>query len=592
LGVPRHDRSAQSGFGPLAVTWQGWLQIATFAALVTAAVKPLGWHIARVVAGNGNAWRWLRVVENGVYRLAGVDPAEEQNWIGYALALLWFHLAGIVVLYVLQRVQHLLPSNPQGFAGVGPDLALNTAVSFATNTSWQSYGGETTLSYLSQMAGITVQSFLSCATGVAVAVALVRGIARRSAQTIGNFWVDLTRITLYVLLPICVVATLFLVWQGIPQTLAASVVATTPEGAHQVLALGPVASQEAIKLLSGDGGGFFNVNSAHPFENPTALSGLFELLLIFLLGVALTYTFGRLVGDQRQGWALFAAMAVLFMAGVAIVYANEAAANQAFSPFGVDQLTGPDQAGGNMEGKEVRFGIAQSALFADVSTASSDGAVDSMHDSFMPLSGLVLMANMMLDEVIVGGPGSGLFGILLFVFVAVFAAGLMIGRTPEYLGKKIEADEVKMAMLALLAVPAFILGLTAVAAVLPAGLAGLNNAGPHGFSEILYAYTSAAATNGSAFAGLNANTRFYNLTLAAGMFAGRFLIIVPVLAIAGMLAKKLRVPASAGTLPTHGTLFVALLVGTIVIVGGLTFFPGLAIGPLAEHVTMRAGVIY
>jgi potassium-transporting ATPase potassium-binding subunit len=401
-----------------------------------------------------------------------------------------------------------------------------------------------------------------------------------------------TRITRYVLLPICLVATLFLVWQGVPQTLSPCIDARTLEGAHQLLARGPVASQEAIKLLSGDGGGFFNVNSAHPFENPTALSGGFEMLLIFLLGVALTYTFGHMVGDQRQGWALYAAMAVLFIAGVALVYSNETAANRGFASFGVDQFAGPEQAGGNMEGKEVRFGIAQSTLFADVSTASSDGAVDSMHDSFMPLSGLVLMANMMLDEVIVGGPGSGLFGILLFVFVAVFAAGLMIGRTPEYLGKKIEANEVKMAILALLCVPAFILGLTAVAAVLPAGLAGLSNAGPHGFSEILYAYTSAAATNGSAFAGLSANTPFYNLTLAAGMFAGRFLVIIPVLAIAGTLAGKLRIPPSAGTLPTHGVLFIVLLVGTIVIVGGLTFFPALAIGPLAEHVAMRAVGIY
>jgi potassium-transporting ATPase potassium-binding subunit len=574
------------------MTWQGWLQIAAFAALVTATVKPLGRHLACIASGDGNPWRSLRFVENGIYRLGGVDPAEEQSWFGYALALLLFHLVGIVVLYALQRVQNLLPLNPQRLGAVGADLALNTAVSFATNTSWQSYAGETTLSYLSQMIGITVQSFLSCATGVAVALALIRGIARRSAQTIGNFWVDLTRITLYALLPICIVATLFLVWQGVPQTLAPYVDATTLEGPHQLLARGPVASQEAIKLLSGDGGGFFNVNSAHPFENPTALGGLFEMLLIFLLGAALTYALGRMVGDQRQGWALFAAMAVLFAAGVAVVYANEATRNRAFLPFDIDQVAGPAQAGGNMEGKEVRFGVAQSALFAEVSTASSDGAVDAMHDSFMPVSSLVLMANMMLDEVIVGGPGSGLFGMLLFVFVAVFAAGLMIGRTPEYLGKKIEADEVKMAMLALLCVPAFILGLTAVAAGRPAGLAGLNNGGPHGFSEILYAYTSAAATNGSAFAGLNADTPFYNLTLATGMFAGRFLVIVPVLAIAGTLARKLRVPASAGTLPTHGTLFVAFLVGTIVIVGGLAFFPSLAIGPLAEHVAMHAGITY
>jgi len=574
------------------MTWQGWLQIAVFAAAVTAAVKPLGGYIARAVEGQGMAPRRLAVLERGIYRLAGVDPTEEQGWISYAFALLCFHFAGIVALYALLRLQDLLPFNTQGLDAVAPDLALNTAVSFATNTSWQSYGGETTLGYLSQMAGITVQSFLSGASGVAVAVALVRGVARRSVRTIGNFWVDLTRITLYVLLPICVVATLILVWQGVPQTLGPYVSATTLEGAHQILARGPVASQEAIKLLSGDGGGFFNANSAHPFENPTAFAGLVEMVLIFLLGVALTNTFGRMVGDQRQGWALFAVMSLLFLAGVAIVYVNEARENPAFSSFGMDQVAGPEQAGGNMEGKEVRFGIAQSSLFATVSTASSDGAIDSMHDSFMPLSGMILMANMMLDEVIVGGPGSGLFGMLLFVIVAVFAAGLMIGRTPEYLGKKIEADEVKMAMLALLCVPAFILGMSAAATVLPAGTAGLNNAGPHGFSEIVYGYTSAAATNGSAFAGLSANTLFYNLTLAAAMFAGRFLVIVPVLCIAGTLAAKRRIPISPGTLPTHGTLFVALLVGTILIVGGLTFFPALALGPVAEHFAMRAGITY
>ena len=566
------------------MTWQGWAQIALFAALASVVVKPLGAYIATIADGSRQSWRPVAFIESGIYRLAGIDPAEEQSWVRYALALLMFHLAGIVALYGLQRLQNLLPLNPQGVAAVGPDLALNTAVSFATNTSWQSYGGEMTLSYLSQMAGITVQSFLSCATGVAVALALVRGIARRSAQTIGNFWVDVTRVTLYVLLPICIVGALFLVWEGVPQTLGPYVGAATLEGAHQSIALGPIASQEVIKLMSGDGGGFFNANSAHPFENPTAVCGLFEMLLIFLLGVALTYTFGRMVGDQRQGWTLFAVMAVLFIAGAATIYANEAQPNHAFAAFGVDQ------AAGNMEGKELRFGVAQSSLFATVSTASSDGAVDSMHDSFMPLSGLVLMANMMLDEVIVGGPGSGLFGIILFVFVAVFAAGLMIGRTPEYLGKKIEANEVKMAMLALLCPPAFILGLSAVACVLPAGLAGLNNAGPHGFSEILYAYTSAAATNGSAFAGLSANTPFYNLTLATAMFAGRFLVIIPVLAIAGSLALKLRIPPSAGTLPTHGPQFVALMVGTILIVGGLTFFPSLALGPVAEHFAMQATV--
>ncbi len=567
------------------MTLAGWAQIALFAALITAAVKPLGGYIARIADATRPGP--LTVVESAIYRLAGIDADQEQSWIGYALALLAFHLAGMVALYALQRLQNILPLNPQSFSPVAPDLALNTAVSFATNTSWQSYSGETTLSYLTQMAGITVQSFLSAATGVAVALAFVRGIGRRSAQTVGNFWVDITRITLYVLMPICVVAALFLVWQGVPQTIGPYIDVKTLEGTHQVLARGPVASQEVIKLLSGDGGGFFNVNSAHPFENPNELTGFIEMLLIFLLGVALTNTFGRMVGDQRQGWALFAIMAILFMAGTTLIYVNESA-----QPRAEAAMVGLEHAGGNMEGKEVRFGVAQSSLFASVSTASSDGAVDSMHDSFMPLSGLALLTNMMLDEVIVGGPGSGLFGMLLFVIVAVFAAGLMIGRTPEYLGKKIEADEVKMAMLALLCVPAFILGLSAVAAMVPAGLAGAGNSGPHGFSEILYAYTSAAATNGSAFAGLNANTPFYNLTLAAAMFAGRFLVIVPVLAIAGGLARKKRVPASAGTLPTHGPLFLALMIGTIVVVGGLTFFPALALGPVAEQFAMTAGTSF
>jgi potassium-transporting ATPase potassium-binding subunit len=574
------------------VTWQGWIQIAVFAALVIAVVKPLGGYIARSVGGDDRVQRMFAPLENGLYRIAGIDPDEEQSWVTYAFALLCFNLVGILALYILQRVQNVLPLNPQQFNAVSPDLALNTAVSFATNTSWQSYAGETTLSYLTQMAGITVQSFLSGATGIAVAIALVRGFSRRSAQTIGNFWVDVTRITLYILLPICVAAALFLIWQGVPQTLDGTVSATTLEGAQQLLARGPVASQEAIKLLSGDGGGFFNANSAHPFENPTALAGMLEMLLIFLIGVALTNTFGRMVGDQRHGWALFAAMAIMFVVGLAAIYASETKPNAQFARFGVDQSVGEWQTGGNMEGKEVRFGVGQSALFASTTTASSDGAVDSMHDSFTPLSGLVLMANMMLDEVIVGGPGSGLFGILLFAIIAVFAAGLMIGRTPEYLGKKIEGNEVKMTMLALLCVPAFILSLSAAASILSAGLAGLNNNGPHGFSELLYAYTSGAATNGSAFAGLNANTPFYNLTLAAAMFAGRFIVITPVLCIAGMLAAKRIGPVSVGTLPTYGMQFVGLLVGTVVIVGGLTFFPALALGPVAEYFAMQAGITY
>jgi K+-transporting ATPase ATPase A chain len=575
------------------MTWQGWMQVAVFAALITAAVRPLGGYMARVIDGGYTPLqRLFGPFEAALYRLAGVDPTEEQTWPAYAFGLLAFSLAGILMLYALQRLQNLLPLNPQHFPPVAPDLALNTAVSFVTNTSWQSYAGETTLSYLSQMAGITVQSFLSAAAGIAVAIALVRGFARRSVTTIGNVWVDLTRATVYVLLPICVVAALFFVWQGVPQTLDSYVQATTLEGAPQLLARGPVASQEAIKLLSGDGGGFFNANSAHPFENPTAFAGLVEMLLIFLVGVALTNTFGRMVGDERQGWALFAVMSVMFLAGAAAIYASEAAPNPAFAPFHLDQAAGDLQAGGNMEGKEVRFGVGQSALFATVSTASSDGAVDAMHDSYMPVSGLVLLANMMLDEVIVGGPGSGLFGMLLFAIVAVFVAGLMIGRTPEYLGKKIEATEIKMTMLVLLTVPAFILILTSIAAVLPAGLAGLNNAGPHGFSELLYGYTSGAATNGSAFAGLSAGTQFFNLTLALAMFAGRFLIFVPVLCIAGGLAAKRIVPASAGTLQTHGPQFIGLLIGTVAIVGGLTFLPALALGPVAEQFAMQAGTTY
>jgi potassium-transporting ATPase potassium-binding subunit len=574
------------------MTWQGWLQIAVFAALIAAVVKPLGGYIAGIVEGRGRVVRMCAPLETALYRLAGVDPAEEQGWVTYALALLTFHIAGIVALYALQRLQAVLPLNPQHMDVVAPDLALNTAVSFATNTSWQSYPGETTMSTLTQIAGIVVQSFLSGASGIAVAIALVRGFARRSTKTIGNFWVDMTRITLYVLLPICVVATLILVWQGVPQTFGAYVNVTTLEGDTQVLARGPVASQVAIAVLSGDGGGFFNANSAHPLQNPTALTGMLEMLLIFLIGVALTNSFGRMVGDQRQGWALFAAMAVMFAVGLTTVYAGETMSNPAFARFGIDQTPGAQQAGGNMEGKEVRFGPGQSALFATVTTASSDGAVDAMHDSFMPLSALVLLSNMMLDKVIVGGPGSGLFGMLLFAIIAVFAAGLMIGRTPEYLGKKLESNEVKMTMLALLCVPACILGLTATAAVLPAGLAGLGNAGPHGFSELLYAYTSAAATNGSAFAGLNANSVFYNLTLAAAMFAGRFIVIVPVLCIAGLLAAKRVVPVSAGTLPTHGPQFVALLIGVTGIVGGLTFFPAVALGPVAELFAMHAGLTY
>jgi potassium-transporting ATPase potassium-binding subunit len=572
------------------MTPSGWLQIVLFTALVAVTVRPLGGYMKRVFTGEPTALGWaLQPIERGIYRLVGIDPAAEQEWYVYALALLTLNAVGLLALYGLQRLQGSLPFNPQHFASVEPTLAFNSAVSFASNTSWQSYSGETTLSNLSQMAGITVQSFLSAATGIAVAIALIRGFARARFVTIGNFWVDMARAVLYVLLPICVVATLFLVWQGVPQTLGATFNAASLDGGQQLIARGPVASQVAIKLISGDGGGFFNVNSAHPFENPTAATNIIEMLLIFVIGAALTNTFGRMIGNTGQGWALLAAMAILYIIGVAAVYAAEVHGNPAFASFGVDQLPGELQAGGNMEGKEVRFGPAMSSLFATVATDSSDGAVNSMLDSFTPLGGGVAMANMMLDEVIIGAPGSGLFGMLLFVIVAVFVAGLMIGRTPEYVGKKIAATEVKMTVLAILCIPLAILGLTAMASVTPAGLAGLGNSGPHGFSEMLYAFTSGAATNGSAFAGLNANTPFYNLILSLAMFVGRYFVIVPVLAIAGSLAAKQIVPRSAGTLPTDRLLFVAFLIGVIVIVGGLTFLPALSLGPTAEQLAMQSG---
>jgi len=573
------------------MTQIGWLEIVLFAALVGLSTRPLGGYLARVYAGDRSFFQpLLAPVERALYRLAGVTPDAEQTWLQYAICFLVFHAFGIAALYTLLRLQSVLPLNPQQLPEVAPDLAFNTAVSFVTNTSWQSYGGETTLSYASQMAGITVQSFLSAASGMSAAIALIRGFARRRSTTIGNFWVDLTRGTLYVLLPICVAAALLLVAEGAPQTVAPAVEATTLEGPLQVLARGPVASQEVIKLLSGDGGGFFNANSAHPFENPTPLTNLVEVLLIFVLGAALTNCFGRMVGSERQGWVLLGVMAILFGLGVGGIYASEARGNPALAALQADKAT--QQTAGNMEGKEVRFGIAGSALFADVSTASSDGAVNSMHDSFLPLAGGILLANMMVDEVIVGAPGSGLYGMLLFCIVAVFLAGLMIGRTPEYVGKKIGTREVKMTILALMAVPAATLGFTAVASVLAPGLAGLGNAGPHGYAEILYAYTSAAATNGSAFAGLSTNSIFYNLTLALTMLIGRFLVIVPVLAIAGSLAAQPIVPRSNGTLPTDRALFVGLLLGVIVIVGGLTYLPALALGPVIEHLQLLHVTLY
>jgi len=569
------------------MTLSGWIQIALFGAIVVALAKPFGGFMTRVLAGE-RTWLTpvLRPVEKGFYRLAGVDEQSDQHWTAYAFSMLLFNFVGFLLLYLLQRMQGYLPLNPQGLPGVAPDLAFNTAVSFVTNTNWQSYVGETTMSYLTQMLGLAVQNFVSAATGIALAVALIRGFARRSAKGIGNFWVDLTRCTLYILLPISFIAALFLVWQGMPQNFNAYVDATTVEGAKQTIAQGPVASQIAIKMFGTNGGGFFNANAAHPYENPTALSNLLQMVLIFAIGAGLTNVFGRMVGDQRQGWAIFAAMGVMVVAGVLVAYWAEAAGNPAFTAFGVDP------AGGNMEGKEVRFGIANSALFATVTTDASCGAVNSMHDSFMPLGGMVPLVNIMLGEVIIGGVGAGLYGMLLMAIIAVFIAGLMVGRTPEYVGKKIEAREVKMTMLAVLVLALSILGFTAVASVAPAGLAGLLNAGPHGFSEMLYAYTSATGNNGSAFAGLTANSLFYNPTLAFAMLIGRFAMIVPMLAVAGSLAAKKSVPASAGTFPTHTGLFVGLLIGVVLIVGGLTYFPAIALGPIVEHAAMLAGVLY
>jgi len=571
------------------MTINGWIQIALYFGLLLLTVKPLGRYMTDVFEGKLS---FLKPVERAIYWLCGVREDEEQHWVTYGIAMLAFSVAGFASLYALQRLQAVLPFNPQHFPAVGEHLAFNTSISFVTNTNWQSYVPETTMSYLVQMAGLTVHNFLSAATGIALAVALVRGFARRSAGAIGNFWVDLTRCTLYILLPVSVVVGLFFVWQGMPQNLSAYVDAHTLEGAKQTIGMGPVASQEVIKMLGTNGGGFYNANSAHPFENPNAITNLVQILLIFSLGAALTNVFGRMVGDQRQGWAIFAVMAVLWFAGTATVYWAEAPGNPAFASMHVDQQVGDLQTGGNMEGKEVRFGIANSALFTTITTDASCGAVNTMHDSLMPLGGIVPMINIQLGEIIFGGVGSGLYGMLLFAIISVFVAGLMVGRTPEYLGKKIEAREVKMSMLAILILPLSILGFSALATVLPAGLAGTANAGPHGYSEILYAYTSATGNNGSAFAGISANTLFYNVTLAFAMLIGRFLMIVPMLAVAGSLAAKKTLPQSAGTFPTHGALFVGLVVGVILIVGGLTYFPALALGPVVEHLAMLAGHAY
>ena len=566
------------------MTMIGWVQIAAILALVLICVKPLGVYMAHVFTGERTLLSFaIAPIERSFYRLAGVDPAHEQSWRSYTVAMLVFNAAGFLFLYALLRLQGVLPLNPQDFSGVSPDLAFNTATSFVTNTNWQSYGGETTMSHLTQMAGLTVQNFMSAATGIALALVFIRALSRSGSKTVGNFWADLTRCTLYILLPFSIVIAFAYIATGLPQTLQASIDATTLEGAKQTIALGPVASQEAIKQFGTNGGGFFNANAAHPFENATAISNVISIWAMLVLSAALPYTFGKMAGDTRQGWALLAAMLTILIVGVAVAYWAEAGGNPLLSTLGVDP------AAGNMEGKEVRFGTAMSALYAAVTTGLSCGAVNAMHDSFTPLGGLVPLIMIQLGEVLPGGTGSGLYGMLVFAVVAVFIAGLMVGRTPEYLGKKIEAKEMKLAMLALLILPLSILGFTAVAVAIPSGLAGLANDGPHGLSEILYAYSSATGNNGSAFAGLSANTPWYNVTLGIAALLGRFAYVVPVMAIAGSLVSKVKVPASEGTFPTHTILFVALLIGTILIVAGLEFFPALALGPVVEHFQMLAG---
>jgi K+-transporting ATPase ATPase A chain len=623
------------------MTTLGVLQILVFFVLLILVTKPIGLYMTRVFNGDRT---WLdpvfKPIERFFYKLLGVDEKQDMKWTTYTAAMLAFSVVGIVVTYALLRLQGMLPWNPQHFAGkdMTPDLSFNTAVSFATNTNWQAYTPESTVSYFSNMVSLAVHNWMSAATGIAIAIALVRGFARRSAEGIGNFWVDVTRATLYVLAPICLVYALILVQQGVPQNFNPYTQAKTVEGATQTIAQGPVASQEAIKMLGTNGGGFFNANSAHPFENPTPLSNFLQMLSIFLIPAGLTYVFGKMVGNTKQGWALFGAMSVMFLAGAFICYGAEQAGNPQVGKLGVLTHATDGQPGGNMEGKETRFGIATSTLFATVTTDASCGAVNSMHDSFTPIGGLVPLANIMSGEVIFGGVGAGLYGMLMYAVLAVFIAGLMVGRTPEYLGKKIEQFEVKMAMLAVLVLAADILCFTALAAnfnIVPgkdsvaitdankadatklaatpaawnrinnaganngssdqfygATYNNVNNSGPHGLSEILYSYTSATGNNGSAFAGITVNTPYYNLTLGLAMLIGRFLMIIPLMAIAGSLAKKKLVPASAGTFPTDSATFVVLLVGVIVIVGALTFLPAVALGPIVEHFQLRGGTLY
>src|SRR4030095_6053935 len=565
------------------MTANGWIQIAIFVAILIALARPLGGYMTAVFEGRVT---FLRPVERVFYALCGVDQRQEQHWLTYGFAMLLFHAVGFVTLYGLMRLQNHLPFNPQGQAAVGTDLAFNTAVSFDTNTNWQSDVPETTMSYLSQMAGLTVHNFVSAAAGIVLAVALIRGFARRSAKTIGNFWVDMTRCVLYILLPLSIIGALLLCWQGVPQNLGAYTEATTLEGAKQCIAQGPVASQEIVKELGTNGGGFFNANSAHPFENPTPLSNLIEMLLIFSIPAAITYTYGRMARNQKQGVTIFSAMALMFFMGISVAYYYETTGNAALRGLAVDQTTG------NCEGKECRFGIANSALWATVTTNTSCGAVNSMHDSFTALGGLVPLANIQLGELVFGGVGAGLYAMLIFVLLSVFIAGLMVGRTPEYLGKKIESREVKLSMLYVLIFPLIILYFSGWSAVAPYALSSLNNAGPHGLSEILYLYSSQAGNNGSAFAGINGNTLWFNVTGALTMLLGRFMMIIPPMAIAGSLVGKKAVPESLGTFPTDGTLFVVLLIGVVIIVGALTFFPALALGPIVEHFVALAGKVY
>lgn len=596
------------------MTTVGVLQILVYFGLILLTTKPIGTFMARMFAGERTFLHpLLRPVERIVYKLSGVKEDVEQRWTHYCGAVLAFSFFSFLFVFLMQRLQGLLPLNPMGFSTGGApenatamtaDLAFNTAVSFMTNTNWQAYVGETTMSYLVQMAALAVQNFASAAAGIAIAIALIRGFARQKANTIGNFWVDVTRCTVYILLPVSVLAALLLVWQGVPQNFDAYTKVKTIEGVEQTIAQGPMASQEAIKEFGTNGGGFLNANSATPYENPTPLSNMFEMWLIFAIPAGLTYTFGKMVGDTRQGWAIFAAMAIMFLAGVFIVYGAEQTGNPILTGIGVEQSASETQSGGNMEGKEVRFGISASALFATITTAASCGAVNSMHDSYTPLGGLVPLFNMQTSEVIFGGVGAGMYGILMYAILAVFIAGLMVGRTPEYLGKKIEQKEVKMAMLALIATAASILVFAAISSVIPFEKGGywngsygpatgnLNNGGAHGLAEILYAYTSGTANNGSAFAGISANTPWYNLTIGLAMLIGRFLIIVPMLAAAGSLVAKKKVPESAGTFPTHGPLFVGLLIGSVVIIGALTFFPILSLTPIVEHFLMHEGRLF